>query len=138
VESRRENYIYTVLHTIVAWPVNTKEQIRYFFIYVLPPEETDWRSIVNPVGCWWLGLSNRAHPSAHSIRHGVIVIDYSFLSNRNRLNWPKMKCDRNRLHCQFNRNRRLLSRLNLEIFTLHHCAKPRLWCLGFLLCDRLL
>jgi len=29
-----------------------------------------------------------------------------------------MKC--NRLHCQF--NRRLLSRLNLEIFTLHHCA----------------
>jgi len=31
-----------------------------------------------------------------------------------------MKC--NRLHCQFNRNRRLLSRLNLEIFTLHHCA----------------
>jgi len=45
---------------------------------------------------------------------------YSFLSNRNRLNWPKMKC--NRLHCHFNRNRRLLSRLNLEIFTQHHCA----------------
>ena len=53
-------------------------------------------------------------------RHGVIVIDYNFLSNRNRLNWPKMKC--NRLHCQFNRNRRLRSRLNLEIFTLLHCA----------------
>jgi len=33
-----------------------------------------------------------------------------------------MKCNRNRLHCQFNRNRRLLSRLNLEILTLHHCA----------------
>jgi len=31
-----------------------------------------------------------------------------------------MKC--NRLHCQINRDRRLLSRLNLEIFTLHHCA----------------
>jgi len=31
-----------------------------------------------------------------------------------------MKC--NRLHCQFNRNRRLLSRINLEIFTQHHCA----------------
>ena len=43
-------------------------------------------------------------------RHGVIIIDYSFLSyrNRNRLNRPKMKCNRNRLHCQFNRNRRLL------------------------------
>jgi len=36
-----------------------------------------------------------------------------------------MKC--NRLHCQFNRNRRLLSRLNLEIFTLHHCAMNRGW-----------
>jgi len=33
-----------------------------------------------------------------------------------------MKCNRNRLHCQFNRNRRLLSRLNLEIFTLHRCT----------------
>jgi len=33
-----------------------------------------------------------------------------------------MKCNRNRLHCQFNRNPRLHSRLNLEIFTLHHCA----------------
>jgi len=33
-----------------------------------------------------------------------------------------MKCNRDRLHCQFNRNRRLLSRLNLEIFTLYHCA----------------
>jgi len=31
-----------------------------------------------------------------------------------------MKC--NRLHCQFNSIRRLLSRLNLEIFTLHHSA----------------
>jgi len=31
--------------------------------------------------------------------------------NRNRLNWPKMKCSRDRLHCQFNRNRRLLWRL---------------------------
>jgi len=38
-----------------------------------------------------------------------------------------MKCNRNRvrLHRQFNRNRRLLSRLNLEIFTLHHCAMNR-------------
>jgi len=33
-----------------------------------------------------------------------------------------MKCNRNRLYCQFNRNRLLLSRLDLEIFTLHHCA----------------
>jgi len=31
-----------------------------------------------------------------------------------------MKCDRNRLHRQFIRNRQLLSHLNLEIFTLHH------------------
>ena len=45
--------------------------------------------------------------------------------DRNRLNWPKMKCDRNRLHCQFNHNRRLLSRLNLEIFILHHCTLSR-------------
>jgi len=36
-----------------------------------------------------------------------------------------MKCNRNRLHCQFNRNRRLRSRLNLEIFTLHRCALNR-------------
>jgi len=36
-----------------------------------------------------------------------------------------MKCNRNRLHCQFNRNRRLCSRLNLDIFTLHHCALSR-------------
>jgi len=36
-----------------------------------------------------------------------------------------MKCNRDRLHCQFNRNRRLLSRLNLEIFTLRHCAMNR-------------
>jgi len=36
-----------------------------------------------------------------------------------------MKCNRNRLHWQFNRNRRLLSRLNLEIFTIHHCAMNR-------------
>jgi len=49
-----------------------------------------------------------------------------------------MKCNRNRLHCHFNRNRRLLSRLNLEIFTLHHCDEPRLWWLGFLFCHRLL
>jgi len=42
--------------------------------------------------------------------------------NRNRLDWPKMKCNRNGSHCQFNRNRRLLSRLNLESFTLHQCA----------------
>jgi len=27
--------------------------------------------------------------------------------------------------CQFNRSRRLLSPLNLEIFTLHHCAMNR-------------
>ena len=64
------------------------------------------------------------------IRHGVIVIDYNrlqFLSNRNRLNWPKMTCsgNRNRLHCKFNRNRRFISRLNLEIFILHHCAMNR-------------
>jgi len=50
--------------------------------------------------------------AAATSRHGAIVIDYSFLSNRNRLNWPKMKC--NRLHCQFNHNRRLRSRLNLK------------------------
>jgi len=38
-----------------------------------------------------------------------------------------MKCSRNRkrLNCQFNRKRRLLSRLNLEIFTQHHCAMNR-------------
>jgi len=36
-----------------------------------------------------------------------------------------MTCNRNRLHCQFNRNRRLLSQLNLEIVTLHHCAMNR-------------
>jgi len=36
-----------------------------------------------------------------------------------------MKCNRNRLHCQFNRNRQLRSRLNLEIFTLHHRALNR-------------
>jgi len=39
-----------------------------------------------------------------------------------------MKCNRNRLHCQFNRNRRLLSGLNLEIFTLHHCVMNRCSC----------
>jgi len=33
--------------------------------------------------------------------------------------------NRNRLHCQFNRNRRLLSRLNLEMFTLYHYAMNR-------------
>ena len=33
-----------------------------------------------------------------------------------------MKCNRNRSPCQFNRNRWLRSRLNLEIFTLNHCA----------------
>jgi len=36
-----------------------------------------------------------------------------------------MKCNRNRLHCQFNSNRRLRSQLNLDIFTLHHCALNR-------------
>ena len=38
-----------------------------------------------------------------------------------------MKCNRNcnPSHCQFNRNRRLSSRSNLEIFTLHHCALNR-------------
>jgi len=38
-----------------------------------------------------------------------------------------MKCNpnRTRLSCQFNRNRRLRSRLNLEIFTLYHCALKR-------------
>jgi len=29
-----------------------------------------------------------------------------------------MKCN----HCQFDRNLRLHSRLNLDVFTLHHCA----------------
>jgi len=33
-----------------------------------------------------------------------------------------MTCNSNLLHCHFNCNRLLLSRLNLEIFTLHHCA----------------
>jgi len=44
-----------------------------------------------------------------------------------------MKCNRNRnrLHCQFNRNRRLHSRLNSEIFTLHHCALNRGLVAGF-------
>jgi len=41
------------------------------------------------------------------------------------MNWPKKTYNRNRLHCQFNRNRRLLTRLNLEIFTQHHCAMNR-------------
>jgi len=38
-----------------------------------------------------------------------------------------MKCyrNRNRLHCEFNRNWRLRSRLSLDIFTLHHCALNR-------------
>jgi len=36
-----------------------------------------------------------------------------------------MKCNRDQLHCQFNRNRRLRSRLNFVIFTLHHCALNR-------------
>jgi len=37
-----------------------------------------------------------------------------------------MTCNRNQLHCQlFNHNRRQLSRLNLEIFTLRHCAMNR-------------
>jgi len=49
------------------------------------------------------------------------------------LNRQKLKCNRNRLHCQFNRNRRLFSRLNLEIFNLSLCAEPRLWWMGFLL-----
>ena len=54
----------------------------------------------------------------------VIIIDYSFFSNsdRNRLNRPQMKCNRNQLHCQFNCNWQLLLQWNLEIFTLHHCA----------------
>jgi len=49
------------------------------------------------------------------------------LSDRNRLNWPKIKRNRNRirLHSKFNRNRRLRSRLNLEIFTLHHWVMNR-------------
>ena len=44
-------------------------------------------------------------------------------SNRNRLYWPKMIC--NRLHCQFNRNRRLRLRLSLDISSPHHCALNR-------------
>jgi len=36
-----------------------------------------------------------------------------------------MKSNRNRLHFQFNRNRRLVWRINLEIFSLHHCALNR-------------
>jgi len=36
-----------------------------------------------------------------------------------------MTCNRNRLHCQFNRNRRLLSRLNLEIlYPTSLCDEP--------------
>jgi len=35
-----------------------------------------------------------------------------------------MTCNRNR-HYEFNRKRRLLSRLNLEFFTLRHCAMNR-------------
>jgi len=38
-----------------------------------------------------------------------------------------MKCNRNRLHCQLNRNRRLRSRLNLNIFTLHQWCSPETW-----------
>jgi len=47
--------------------------------------------------------------------------------NRNRLNWRKITC---------NRNRRLISRLNLEIFIIDHalCDEPQLWWLGFLIC----
>jgi len=41
-----------------------------------------------------------------------------------------MKCNLHRLHCQFNRNRRLRSRLNLDIFTLHHCTLNRS-CVGW-------
>jgi len=50
-----------------------------------------------------------------------------------------MKCNRNRLHCQFNRNRRLIWRSNWEIFTLPTSlyGEPRLWWLGFLLYHRL-
>lgn len=45
-------------------------------------------------------------------RHGVIAIDHSFLSNR--------------LHFDYcTSNRRLLSPLNVEIFTLHCCAMNR-------------
>jgi len=36
-----------------------------------------------------------------------------------------MTCNRSRLHYQFIRNRRLLLRLNLEFFTLHHCEMKR-------------
>jgi len=38
-----------------------------------------------------------------------------------------MRCNRNcdRLRCQFIRNRRLRSRLNMVIFTLHHCVLNR-------------
>jgi len=36
-----------------------------------------------------------------------------------------MTCNHDRLHRKFNRNRRLISRLNLEIFILHHCAVNR-------------
>jgi len=35
-----------------------------------------------------------------------------------------MKCN-HRLNCQFNSNSQLLLQLNLEIFTLHHCAMNR-------------
>jgi len=40
-----------------------------------------------------------------------------------------MKRERNRLHCQFNRNRLLFLQLNLEILTQHHCALNH-WCGG--------
>ena len=57
--------------------------------------------------------SDMVQQETTSTRHEVIVIDYSFLNNRNRLN------------CFLNNRNRLLSRLNLEIFILHHCAMNR-------------
>jgi len=64
------------------------------------------------------GWTSGIFRSCIKTRHGVII-------------------SRNRLHCQFNRNRPLLSRLNFEIFNLHHCAPNHaFWWLNFFLCHR--
>ena len=59
------------------------------------------------------------------------TIDYRFLSNLNRLNRPKMKCKRSRLNRRFNRDWRLLSRMNLEIFTLQYLRWIAVVVVGF-------
>jgi len=64
-----------------------------------------------------------------------ITIHCTYLSNRNRLNWPKMTRNRNWLHSKFNSNRRWLSRFNWKIFTLHHCTMNRgcIWVSSFII-----